>query len=149
MSFFGDLMGGQMAYQIGKFNKAQKEYNASVKEQAAKTGFEVYQNYDLPYLEDQEKKYIGSVKVGFAKGGVERSGTALDNIFASELSFARDKDMLEYNALVRKQQLENQAILDRNAGMIAQYEGKVRRTASYFEAGSSLLTDYGTYKGLG
>ena len=148
MSFFGDLMGGQMAYQIGKFNKAQNDFNASVKEQKAKTGFEVYQNFDLPYLEDQEKKYIGSVIVGFAKSGVERSGTAIDNIFESELSFARDKDMLEYNALVRKQQLENQAILDRNAGMIAQYEGKVRRTASYFQAGSSLLTDYGTYKGL-
>ena len=56
MSFFGDLMGGQMAYQIGKFNKAQNDFNASVKEQKAKTGFEVYQNFDLPYLEDQEKK---------------------------------------------------------------------------------------------
>ena len=58
------------------------------------------------------------------------------------LNFARDRDMLEYNALVKKEQLENQAVMKRAEARVERYRGQVAQTVSYFKAGQSLLGNY-------
>ena len=69
------------------------------------------------------------------------------------LNFARDRDMLEYNALVKKEQLENAAVMKEAEARVERYRGRVAETISYFRAGSSLLGDIRTgqqiYKGMG
>jgi hypothetical protein len=60
------------------------------------------------------------------------------------LNFARDRDMLEYNALVKKEQLENEAVMRRAEARVERYRGQVAETVSYFKAGASLLGNYQT-----
>ena len=49
-----------------------------------------------------------------------------------------------------KSRAENAAIMRQTEGMLAQWEGKLKKQQSYYDAGSSLLSDaatvYGAYK---
>jgi len=58
------------------------------------------------------------------------------------LNFERDRDMLKYNALVKKEQLENEAVMKRAEARVERYRGQVAQTVSYFKAGESLLGNY-------
>ena len=50
--------------------------------------------------------------------------------------------MLKYNALVKKEQLENEAVMKRAEARVERYRGQVAETVSYFKAGASLLGNY-------
>ena len=58
---------------------------------------------------------------------------------------------MKYNAEAGKARSENAAKLSEAKGMLAKWEGKLRKRQSYYDAGQSLLTTgaavYGAYKG--
>ena len=110
MSFFGDVIGGKAADRASHFNAGLLKRDALIAEQEAKAGFAVYTNYDLPRFNDNADKLIGEIITNFATSGVERSGTVLDVLFENEYNLETDRDMMEYNATIAKQQKENEAI---------------------------------------
>ena len=63
-----------------------------------------------------------------------------DVLFENEYNLETDRDMMEYNATIAKQQKENEAINLRAEAAIERYRGKVARKVSYFQAGQSLLS---------
>jgi hypothetical protein len=140
MSFFGDLMAGKAAQNAANFNAKLTEDNAKIKEQEAKQGYAVYTKFDLPRFNDNADKLTGQIKTTYATSGAELSGTPLDVLFEHELSLERDRDMMQYNAEVSRDQKYNDAINTRAEASIERYRGAVARKVSYYQAGQSLLT---------
>ena len=153
MSFVGDLITGQSQKKIANANAALLERDAVVKEQQAQQGYKVYEKFDLPQIYALETKSTGDIRTGYAIRGVTEEGTGYRVLMDNALNFARDRDMLKYNALVKKEQLENEAVMKRAEARVERYRGRVAETISYFKAGSSLLGDVRTgqqiYKGMG
>jgi hypothetical protein len=147
MSFFGDVIGGKAADKASQFNQGLLNRDALIAEQEAKAGYAVYTNYDLPRFNDNADKLIGEIVTNYATSGVERSGTVLDVLFENEYQLETDRDMMEYNATIAKQQKENEAINLRAEGKIARYRGKVAKQVGYFNAGQSLLNTAMMFKG--
>ena len=142
MSFVGDLITGQSQKKIANANAALMERDAVVLEQKAQQGYKVYEKFDLPQIYALETKSTGDIRTGYAVRGVTEEGTGLRVFMDNALNFARDRDMLEYNALVKKEQLENAAVMKRAEARVERYRGQVAETVSYFKAGASLLGNY-------
>jgi len=153
MSFVGDLITGQSQKKIADANALLYERDALIKRQQAEQGFKVYEKFDLPQIYALETKSVGDIRTGYAIRGVTEEGTGYRVLMDNALNFARDRDMLEYNALVKKEQLENAAVMKEAEARVERYRGRVAETISYFRAGSSLLGDVRTgqqiYKGMG
>ena len=153
MSFVGDLITGQSQKKIANANAALLERDAIVTRQRAEQGYKVYEKFDLPQIYALETKSVGDIRTGYAIRGVTEEGTGYRVLMDNALNFARDRDMLEYNALVKKEQLENSAVMKEAEARVERYRGRVAETISYFKAGSSLLGDVRTgqqiYKGMG
>jgi hypothetical protein len=144
MSFVGDLITGQSQKKIANANAALMERDAVVLEQKAQQGYKVYEKFDLPQIYALETKSVGDIRTGYAVRGVTEEGTGLRVFMDNALNFARDRDMLEYNALVKKEQLENEAVMRRAEARVERYRGQVAQAVSYFKAGASLLGNYQT-----
>jgi len=153
MSFVGDLITGQAQKKISNYNASLLERDAVLKEQQAQQGFKVYEKFDLPQIYSLETKSVGDIRTGYAIRGVAEEGTTLRVLADNALNFARDRDMLEYNALTKKQQLENEAVMKRAEARAERYRGRVAEAISFPKAGSSLLGDISTaqqiYKRIG
>ena len=144
MSFVGDLITGQSQKKIANANAALLERDAVVTRQWAEQGYKVYEKFDLPQIYALETKSVGDIRTGYAIRGVTEEGTGYRVLMDNALNFARDRDMLEYNALVKKEQLENAAVMKEAEARVERYRGRVAETISYFRAGSSLLGDVRT-----
>jgi hypothetical protein len=142
MSWVGDLVTGSSQNKIAKANAALMERDAVVLEQQAQQGYKVYEKFDLPQIYALETKSTGDIRTGYAVRGVTEEGTGYRVLMDNALNFERDRDMLEYNALVKKEQLENQAVMKRAEARVERYRGQVAQTVSYFKAGQSLLGNY-------
>ena len=142
MSFVGDLITGQSQKKIANANAALLERDAIVTRQRAEQGYKVYEKFDLPQIYALETKSVGDIRTGYAIRGVTEEGTGYRVLMDNALNFERDRDMLEYNALVKKEQLENEAVMKRAEARVERYRGQVAETVSYFKAGASLLGNY-------
>ena len=142
MSWVGDLVTGSSQNKIAKANAALMERDAVVLEQRAQQGYKVYEKFDLPQIYALETKSVGDIRTGYAIRGVTEEGTGYRVLMDNALNFERDRDMLKYNALVKKEQLENEAVMKRAEARVERYRGQVAQTVSYFKAGQSLLGNY-------
>jgi hypothetical protein len=142
MSWVGDLVTGQSQKKIANANAALLERDAVVTRQRAEQGYKVYEKFDLPQIYALETKSVGDIRTGYAIRGVTEEGTGYRVLMDNALNFARDRDMLEYNALVKKEQLENSAVMKEAEARVERYRGRVAETVSYFKAGQSLLGNY-------
>ena len=142
MSWVGDLVTGSSQNKIAKANAALMERDAVVLEQRAQQGYKVYEKFDLPQIYALETKSTGDIRTGYAVRGVTEEGTGYRVLMDNALNFERDRDMLKYNALVKKEQLENEAVMKRAEARVERYRGQVAETVSYFKAGASLLGNY-------
>jgi hypothetical protein len=144
MSFVGDLITGQSQKKIANANAALLERDAVVTRQRAEQGYKVYEKFDLPQIYALETKSVGDIRTGYAIRGVTEEGTGYRVLMDNALNFERDRDMLKYNALVKKEQTENEAVMRRAEARVERYRGQVAETVSYFKAGASLLGNYQT-----
>ena len=130
MSFVGDLITGQSQKKIANANAALLERDAIVTRQRAEQGYKVYEKFDLPQIYALETKSVGDIRTGYAIRGVTEEGTGYRVLMDNALNFERDRDMLEYNALVKKEQLENEAVMKRAEARVERYRGQVSETVS-------------------
>jgi hypothetical protein len=141
MSFFGDLLAGDAAAKASNYNAGLLERDAKLKEQQAEQGYKVFQQYDLPRFDYYAEKQKGALQTSFAGAGVEFSGSAYSLALENQIMIDTDRDMMQYNAEIARDQGLNDAIMQRAEANIERYRGRVAKTASYFKAASSLLTD--------
>lgn len=144
MSFFGDLLAGDAAAKASNYNAGLIERDAKLTEQQAEQGYKVFQQFDLPRFDYYAEKQKGALQTSFAGAGVEFSGSAYSLALENLIMINTDRDMMQYNAEIARDQGLNDAIMQRAEANIERYRGRVAKTASYFKAASSLLTDAST-----
>ena len=141
MSFFGDLIAGQGAAKAANYNASLLERDAKLKEQQAEQGYKVFQQYDLPRFNYYVEKQQDALRTSILGSGVEFRGSALALALENQIMIDTDRDMMQYNAQIAREQGLNDAIMTRAEANVERFRGRVAKTASYFQAAGSLLSD--------
>ena len=149
MSFFGDIYAGKAEQAAANYNADIIESNKKIKLEEAKQIMSVHNEFNLPQFDKTVEEIQGATTVSYATSGVELSGTAIEALYAQELDLQRDRDTMTFNAENARDRSENEAIMMQAEADLQRYRGKVAKKRSYFEAGSSLLTDAATIQGMG
>ena len=149
MSFFGDIYAGKAEQKAAEQNAKIIESNKKIKLEEAKQIMSVHNEFNLPQFDKTVEEIQGAATTDYATSGVELSGTPVEVLYENELSLQRDRDTMTFNAENARDRSENEAIMMQAEADLQRYRGKVAKKRSYFEAGSSLLTDAATIQGMG
>ena len=148
MSFFGDLFAGKAAQQAANYNAKIAENNKKIKDMEAKQIMSVHNDYNLPKFDKTVEEIQGTTRVSYLKSGVTLSGTANEALYANALELETDRDIMQYNAENARDTKINEGIMLQAEADLSRWRGKVAKKASYYAAGSSLLSDVSIIKGM-
>ena len=148
MSFFGDLFAGKAAQQAANYNAKIAESNKKIKDMESKQIMSVHNDYNLPKFDKTVEEIQGTTRVSYLKSGVTLSGTANEALYANALELETDRDIMQYNAENARDTKINEGIMLQAEADLSRWRGKVAKKASYFAAGSSLLSDVSIIKGM-
>ena len=140
------ISAAQTAQEQGKYQQQIAEQNATMYEQKAERAIQAGE-YNVRRFETNFEKQFAAVERAYAFAGVDTtSGTPLAMMESYLAEAEIEKEAIRYNAKIQKTDFRESATLSRMEGQIARYEGRSRATASYLNAGSTLLGGYGQLK---
>ena len=148
MSFFGDLFAGKAAQQAANYNAKIAENNKKIKDMEAKQIMSVHNDFNLPKFDKTVEEIQGTTRVSYLKSGVTLSGTANEALYANALELETDRDIMQYNAETARDTKINEGLMLQAEANLERWRGKVAKKASYYAAGSSLLSDVSIIKGM-
>ena len=148
MSFFGDLFAGKAAQAAANYNAKITENNKKIKDMEAERIMSVHNDYNLPKFDKTVEEIQGTTRVSYLKSGVTLSGTANEALYANALELETDRDIMQYNAETARDTKINEGLMLQAEADLSRWRGKVAKKASYFAAGSSLLSDVSIIKGM-
>ena len=150
MSFISILQGGKAAKQLGTYNKNLADRDASIIRQERDQAWNFYEKFEQPKFDKTAEQIRDQLTVSYLKSGVTMEGTPMEAFIDQDYELKTDAEILKFNAVNAKSRSENAALMRETEGMLAQWEGKLKKQQSYYDAGSSLLSDsatmYGAYK---
>ena len=150
MSFISILQGGEAAKQLGTYSKAIKDRDATIIRQEQDQSWKFYEDFEKPKFDKTAEEIRDQLEVSYLKSGVTMEGTPMESFIEQDYQLLTDAEILKFNATNAKSRSENAALMRETEGMLAQWEGKLKKQQSYYDAGSSLLSDaatvYGAYK---
>ncbi len=132
----------QQASATGKYNQAVQERNAVIAEQEAERT-EQQKEFDIARFEDSFTRLQGESKTKIIKSGAELSGSGLRVMRYNAEQAEIEKNIIAYNAKVAQSQKLEQANFARISGNVARMEARQAELGYYFQAGQSLLSNYG------
>ena len=145
MSFFGDIIGGYGASQIGKFNQGLYNQEAKLKAQNAELKKQTFLTVDKPRIVAQHYRDQSNMLVNFIKSGVDVSRIG-DSPFLVMLDQtveqAFDLEIAEFNSTVEYQNELNNASLLRSRGEGEAFKGKIAKNAAYAKAAGKMFGNY-------
>jgi hypothetical protein len=149
---YGAIQQGKAAEAQGKAEQKLAEYNASIKEQEAVRVRERAIE-EARQFEEEGKGFLGTQKVGLAKGGVLSStGTPALLLEETRRNLEADRTNIIKEGYLAESYRKSEAIGLRYQGGLAKASGQNARTGSYYSAAGSLLTGLGsaayTYKSI-
>lgn len=121
--------------QAGKSQSEWSNYNASVARQNA-IAAQQSAEYDARRTREAGEKLKSRQRVLYAKSGVSLEGTPTDVMLGTAEDIEMDAMAIIRRGLIGSQQYQSQANL-------SEMQGSAAQTASYYGAGSSLLTGMG------
>jgi len=136
---FSQIQAGRQAQRVARYNAQLYEMDAVNAENEA---IVVQQKAELEKsrFRDQFEGVQGDVRVGFAGGGVDlSSGTVLEILEQNKEQADIDENLIQYNANIKKANLQNQAGRSRFQGAAAIQRGKYAKYGSRLGAASTLL----------
>ena len=145
MSFFGDILGGYGASQVGKFNQSLYNEEAKLKVRNAKLKKQTFLTVDKPRIIAQHTRDQSNMLVNFIKSGVDVSRIG-DSPFLVMLDQtveqAFDLEIAEFNSTVEFQNELNNASLLRSKGEGEAFKGKIAKNAAYAKAAGKMFGNY-------
>jgi valyl-tRNA synthetase len=125
---------------LGKYNQAVNNRNAEVLEQQAET-IDNQVNFDLAQFDKEFRKIEGETKVNLAKSGVvQGSGTAWKIQASNKREAELQKEIIKYNAQIKKSQAIEKANFAIISGNIAKEQSRLAQIRTVSQTGTSLLT---------
>ena len=145
MSFFGDIIGGYGAAQIGKFNQGLYNEEARLKVRNAEIKKKTFEDVDKPRIIAQHARDRSNTFVNLIKSGVDvsRIGESPFLVMLDEtVEQVFDLEIAEFNSTVEYQNELNNASLLRSKGAGEAFKGKVARNAAYAKAAGKMFSNY-------
>ena len=136
MSFISILQGGKAAAKVGTYNNSLAQRDAAITRQEQQRAVHFYENVDKPRFE---------------KSAEQIKDQLVDAYMDQDYELRTDAAIMDYNSEIGAARAENAAKLTEARGMLAQWQGKLLKQQSYYDAGQSLLNTgmsvYGTQQG--
>jgi len=137
----GSIAAARQASAMGKYNQQVQERNARVAEQEAEA-IRNKNEFDIARFDQELLQLTGSTTVSLNKSGVELSGSGLNVLNYNTRQGEIQKDVMNYNSLVRESKAIESANFARIRGSIERQRGRAARNENLFRAGASLLRAY-------
>jgi len=134
----GSIAAAKQASAMGKYNQQVQERNAKVSEQEAEA-IKNKNEFDIARFDQQLLQLTGQTEVSLNKSLVELSGSGLNVLNYNTRQGEIQKDVMNYNALVRESRAIENANFARIQGAIERQRGRAKRNENLFKAGASLL----------
>ena len=149
MSFFGDILGGYGAQQIGKFNQGLYNEEAKLKVRNAKLKKQTFLTVDKPRIIAQHTRDQSNMLVKFLKSGVDVDrigGSPFLVMLDQTVEQAFDLEIAEFNSTVEYQNELNNASLLRTKGEGEAYKGEIAFRTGMLKAAGKM---YGNQQATG
>ena len=147
MSFISILQGGKAAKKVGAYNKALYDRDAAIDRQNKDQAWKFYETFEQPKFEKTADEIRDQLKVSYLNSGVTMEGTPIIAYIDQDYELKTDAQILKFNAENARARSENTALMKEAKGMLAQWEGKLLKRQSYYDAGQSLLNTGATVYG--
>lgn len=133
------VQAGQAAQASAQYSNTIAQQNADIYEQKAERSTEIGE-YNVKRFNKDFDKTFASVERAYAFSGVDPSrGTPLAVMEDYLTEAAIERQNINYNASIEAGDYREAAVLSRMDGQLAMFTGRQRQTASYFQAGRTLL----------
>ena len=149
MSFFGNIIGGYAASELGKYNAAVTVQQAKIDAKKAEVRKKIYQNIERPNLIRTLDTAYSQFESAVYRSGVEFRPGETSGLVAlrNKQNIVNEIAMADYNNVVAVNDLKNQSILLMAKASGEKFKGEITRTTEYAKAGASLLTmGYASHK---
>jgi len=149
MSFFGDILGGYGASQVGKFNQSLYNEEAKLKVRNAKLKKQTFLTVDKPRIIAQHTRDQSNMLVKFLKSGVDVDrigGSPFLVMLDQTVEQAFDLEIAEFNSTVEYQNELNNASLLRTKGEGEAYKGEIAFRTGMLKAAGKM---YGNQQATG
>ena len=132
------VMGGMAAKKSGAANQGMADYNAAlIRSQKIKAKQKA--NFDANRIRSAGERLKSAQRTGFAKGGVQMTGTPLEVLGNTAADIEYDAQLSIYAGELDANAFEAQAVLKGYEGKIAKFKGDTQAKSAYVGAGVSLL----------
>ena len=138
----GAIQGGRAASAQAKSQQNMANYNAAVMDREA-TALRQKSRFDQIRQAEKAERVQGTLRARLAKGGGLGSPVAEDLEAEQMAELELENLLIGYEGQIGAERARSQAQLDRIQGDVYSERGKNLKTASYYQAGASLLTGFG------
>ena len=146
MAFFGNILGGLAAKQIGRYNQ-----QAAIEKRNAEIKVKTFENIELPRLLKQQERNKSSLLVNLLKSGVDidRVGeTPYLMLLDQNIENAYDVSIANYNSRVTYQNEINRSLLTEARGRGEAFKGELAFRTGIAKAGGDIFANRETYGSL-
>ena len=142
MSFFGNILGGYGASQLGKYNAGVTELQAKIEAKKAEVRKKIYENIERPNLIRTLDTAYSEFESSVYRSGVEFRAGETSGLVAlrNKQNIVNEIAIADYNNVVAVNDLKNQSILLMAKATGERFKGEITRTTEYAKAAGSLLT---------
>ena len=144
MSFIGNIVAGQAASQIGKYNQSVYNAQAAYQKRQGEIAKATYDKVTRPIFLKQQKSQYSTFLVSALNSGAEfRAGTSP---YLAGLEFkvnqATDVAIQDYNAEMNLIDSFNRSILTESRGTAERFKGDLTRSAEFAKAAGKMFGNY-------
>ena len=151
MAFFGNILGGLAAKQIGRYNQQLYNQQAAIEKRNAEIKVKTFENIELPRLLKQQERNKSSLLVNLLKSGVDidRVGeTPYLMMLDQNIENAFDVSIARYNSRVTYQNEVNRSLLTQARGTGEAFKGDLAFKTGIFKAAGDIYANKETYGSL-
>jgi len=137
MSFFGDILGGYGAAQIGKYNQDIFNQKARINTRNAEIKKKTFEQVDLPRIRKEQERNKSNLFVQLLNNGFDASqigDTPYLVMLDQDIEDAFEISIQTYNSTLTYEQELNNSLLIQAQGAGEAFKGKVARNAAYAKA---------------
>lgn len=139
----GQIQAGREAAAEAASTERIANYNAAVQEQEARA-IEQKSKFEQVRQAEEAERIKGKLRAKLSAAGVRTDvGTPLLLAEEQTAELELERQLIGYEARTEAQRARTQAQLDILQGKLSKQKGRAARKASYFKAGSTLLTGFG------
>ena len=142
MSFFGNIIGGYAASELGKYNAAVTKQQAKIDAAKADVRKTIYEKIERPNLIRTLDTAYSEFETAVYKSGIELRAGETSGLVAlrNKQNIVNEIAMSDYNSVVAVNDLKNQSILLMAKASGERFKGEITKRTEYAKAAGSLLT---------